>query len=122
MTPSERKFLFVLVREVLRRADGSDEIEPKRHGDRRIAMFQSRGYLRGRVLTRTAFLEFLDTFERAPCPAHIQDVVDSFGLDGLHWRRPKGVILERIEWAGGGGIAYRNFKTLFIKEGASEPS
>lgn len=115
MNPSERKFLFVMVRDALQRRSG-DQIEPKRLGNKHIPALRSLGYVKGNDLTRKAFEELFATFEPISCPSEIQQVVDSFGIE-IVWRKPHGIMETNLDPAGEGS-AYRNVKTIFIRPGA----
>jgi hypothetical protein len=112
MTLSERKFLFVIVRDALQRRSGN-QIEAKRRDNKHIPALRSLGYVEDNDLTRKAFEELFATFEPVSCPPEILQVVDSFGIE-ISWKKPQG-IMERNLDAAGEGSAYRNLKTIFIR-------
>ena len=77
MTPSQQKFLFVLVRDALR--SESDQIEAKRYASKHIPALRLLGYLNGDELTKLAYQELFSTFELLSCPTKVQYMADSFG-------------------------------------------
>lgn len=115
MTPSERKFLFVIVRDALQRGSGN-EIEPKRLGSKYLPVLRSLGFVEGSDLTRRAFEQLFTTFEPISCPNEVRQLTDSLGIE-VYWKRPHGVIKSKFDSAGEGS-AYRNLKTVFISDGA----
>jgi hypothetical protein len=115
MTPSAQKFLFVLVRDALRRGSG-DQILAKRHGNKHLPTLVSMGYVDGSELTERAFQRFFDTFDSASCPTEVHQLADSFGIE-VRWKRPHGVIKDKLDCAGDGS-SYRNLRTVFINDQA----
>ena len=114
MTPSQQKFLFVLVRDALR--SESDQIEAKRYASKHIPALRLLGYLNGDELTKLAYQELFSTFELLSCPTKVQYMAGSFGIEIL-WRKPKGVIKDKLDRAGD-GRCYRNLMTAFVNHGA----
>jgi hypothetical protein len=115
VTPSEQKFLFVLVREALRRGSGN-EIEVNRLHKKHLPALRSLDFVTGSELTEKAFQKYFDTFEITSCPTEVQHLADSFEI-AIRWRRPHGVVSNKLDRAGDGS-AYRNLRTVFVKDGA----
>ena len=118
MEPSERKLLFVLVREALARP-GEDRIETAKRNPKTVQALRSLGYIAADSdsLTREAFLTYFETFEELQCPRVVQQWVDRFGITDLHWRRPTGAIKDQLPQER--GKAYALLSTIFIGEKAA---
>lgn len=119
MEPSERKLLFVFVREALARL-GEDHVETAKRNPRTVQALRSLGYITANEdsLTLEAFLAYFETFEELQCPPAVQAWVDGFGITDLHWRRATGTIKGLLPQQR--GKAYPPLSTVFIGEKAAD--
>jgi hypothetical protein len=113
MEPSERKLLFVFVREVLVHP-GDDGIDITRRNQKTVQALRSLGFIAANEdsLTTQAYLAYFGTFEEIECPPEVQQWVDRFGIPDLHWRKPSGIIKDRMPQEL--GKAYPPLATVFI--------
>lgn len=113
LQPSERKLLFVFVREALAHL-GDDRIAIVRRNPKTVQALRSLGFIGTEQdnLTTQAFLAYFETFEELECPQAVQLWVDRFGITDLHWRKPSGIIKDRMPQEL--GKAYPPLATVFI--------
>lgn len=121
MEPSERKLLFVFVREALAHP-GEDHVQTAKRNPKIVQALRSQGYIAADEdsLTAEAFLAYFESFEELQCPRAVQDWVDRFGIPDLHWRRPTGTIRDQLPQER--GKAYALLSTVFIGEKAAMPT
>ena len=116
MSPTERKLLFVFVREAL--ASGDDSVETSRRNPAIVQALRSRGYLQPDedCLTKEAFLAFFDTFSELTCPHEVQPWLVRLHATDVRWRKPAGLILTQMPQER--GKAYPMLATVFIGRNA----
>ncbi|HXS95940.1 MAG TPA: hypothetical protein VN736_15145 [Candidatus Limnocylindrales bacterium] len=121
MDPSERKLLFVFVREALAHP-GEDHVQTGKRNPTTVRALRSQGYILADEdsLTAEAFLAYFETFEELQCPPAVQKWVDRFGISNLHWRRPTGTIKDQLPQER--GKAYALLSTAFIGGKAAIPT
>jgi hypothetical protein len=110
MTPSERKFLFVMVRDSLRRS--SDKIEARHESNKHLPTLRSLGYVKDDEVGEIAFQEYFDGYELVSCPTEMQRLLDLFKIE-VQWRRPHGFIKDQFDTTGS-GKAFPACRTVFI--------
>lgn len=119
---SERKLLFVFVREVLAHP-GDDRIAIAGRNPKTVQALRALGFIATNEdsLTRESYLAYFKTFEELECPPEVQQWVDRFGITDLHWRKPAGIIKDRMPQEL--GKAYPPLATVFIgrRRKASSP-
>lgn len=117
LEPSERKLLFVFVREALAHLD-DDRIALARRNPKTVHALRSLSFIAANEdsLTTQAFLAYFETFEELECPPAVQHWVDRFAITDLHWRKPSGTIKDRMPQEL--GKAYPPLATVFIGRSA----
>lgn len=117
LEPSERKLLFVFVREALARP-GEDSIDTAKRNTKIVEKLRALGFIAPSddSLTKEAFLAYFETFEEMQCPKPVEDWVHRLNVSDLRWRRPSGFMLSQM--AQGFGKTYPPLATIFIGENA----
>lgn len=114
LSPQEQKLLNVFVREALSKP-GSDSITTAKKNVKTVQRLRELGFLDQNEdsVTKEAFLQYVETFEKVTPPPEVLMWVERFGISDLRWLRFDG----RITRIGQGiGKAYPLLSTIFIGE------
>lgn len=97
MKPSERKLFGVFVRDALSRPD-EDSIDTSKRNPKTVHALRFLGLIHpiDDNLTIEGFRIYFEQSDEIVCPQEVQRLVDRFGIQDIHWRRPSGVISTQM--------------------------
>lgn len=116
MEPSQRKLLFVFVREALSHPGGL--FTTTRRNPKTIQELRALGFIEPHEdsPTDTGYSAYFESFEPIEPPGEVQAWAERFRLTDIRWRRPSGVIKNQMPQQR--GKAYPGLRTAFIGDRA----